>query len=69
MVAKKAKFNLLTRRMEAILERKIGKKLDAEAEVVVEHVLNTWKMQMEDKEASCKENEEYGKKLMAAMKG
>ena len=68
MVAKRAKINVLTRKMEAILERKMGKKLDAEAEVVVEHVINTWKAQMENKEMSSKENEEYGKKLMAALK-
>lgn len=69
MVARKAKINVLVRKMEAILERKMGKKLDAEAEVVVEHVMKAWQVSMESKEMSANENEEYGKKLMAAMKG
>lgn len=68
MVAKRAKINVLMRKMEAIIEREHGKKLDAEAKVVVEHVMKAWKMQMENKEMSAKENQEYGEKLMAAMK-
>jgi hypothetical protein len=68
MVAKKAKINVLIRKMEAIIEKEHGKTLDAEAKIVVEHVMKSWKMQMENKEMTAQENEEYGKKLMAAMK-
>ena len=68
MVAKKAKINVLMRKMEAIIEKEHGKTLDAEAKIVVEHVMNAWKMKMENREMTDKENEEYGKKLMAAMK-
>jgi hypothetical protein len=62
---KMAKEHLLKKKIMDKLDAKIGKKLDAIADVAVEMIMEKWKM----KEAKMKKKEAWMDKLDAAMKG
>ena len=59
---------LMVEKMKAAFERRIGKKMDKAAEVVVEYSVRHWASKMEHKEMKMKGKEEYFQKLMEAMK-
>ncbi|VVC01410.1 Uncharacterised protein [uncultured archaeon] len=59
--------HLMRKKMEALLEKAEGKRMDAVAKVVVEHTRKFWKMKMENRKMEGKEYEEYEKKLMDAF--
>ena len=63
-LAKQAKFELLKEKMKAAFEAKIGKRMDAVAEIAAEAVIAYFEHQKAGKEAC----DDYHEKLSSAMK-
>lgn len=67
-LAKEAKLNVLGRKMEAIIEKKYGAKLEKEAELLVEHLFKLWELKRTNKAALGAEMEQFHSKFMALMR-
>jgi len=67
-LAKEAKMNVLVRKMEAVIEKEYGAKLDKEARLIVEHFMSMKKMKMEKKTAFKSEMEQFHEEMMANWK-
>ncbi len=67
-LAKEAKMNVLTRKMEAVIEKEYGAKLDTEAAILVKHFMTVMKMKHEKKAACASEMESFHEQMMANWK-
>lgn len=68
-VAEDAWTAVVQRKIEAMLEKSDGKRLDNVAKIILEHTREAWRMEMSGKEMPKGAAEAFEKKLMAAMKG
>ncbi|MDE1798128.1 MAG: hypothetical protein KGH63_01850 [Candidatus Micrarchaeota archaeon] len=67
-LAKEAKMNVLTRKMEAVIEKEYGAKLDKEAQILVKHFMAKMKLKHEKREAMGAEMEKFHEEMMANWK-
>ena len=67
-LAKEAKMNVLVRKMEAVIEKEHGAKLDKEARLLVEHFMKIKELKMDKKSAFKSEMEQFHEAMMANWK-
>jgi hypothetical protein len=61
-------MNVLIRKMEAVIEKEYGPKLDKEAVILVKHFMAKMKMKHEKREAMSAEMESFHEQMMANWK-
>ena len=66
-LADEARMNVMRRKMEALIEKENGAKMDKIAKLVVEHYVKMWKMKMENKGMVASEVQAFNDSLEKAM--